>query len=63
MTLVVPFTLTRQTGNAFFGLKLGTFDFGIDVLGYSLMRLSTLFAAKETVRFSRGGDFMGTFVA
>jgi hypothetical protein len=53
MTLVVPFTLTGQIGNAFFGLKLGTFNFGIDVLCYSLMSLSTLLAAEETVRFSR----------
>jgi len=46
MTMVVPSILNGQADAvAFFELKFGTFIYGIDVLGYGLMSLSTLFAA------------------
>jgi hypothetical protein len=46
MTVVVPFMLNGQAEEvAFITLKMGTFIYGLDVLGYSLMSLATLFAA------------------
>lgn len=45
MTLVLPSFLAGQMENAFLELKLGTFIYGLDVLGYSFLSLSTLFAA------------------
>lgn len=46
MTVVVPFILNGQADEvAFITLKMGTFIYGLDVLGYSLMSLATLFAA------------------
>lgn len=46
MTMVVPSILNGQADAvAFFELKLGTFIYGADVLGYALMSLSTFFAA------------------
>ena len=46
MTVVVPFILNGQAEEvAFITLKMGTFIYGLDVLGYSLMSLATLFAA------------------
>ena len=52
MTVVVPFMLNGQAEEvAFITLKMGTFIYGLDVLGYSLMSLATLFAAP--VFFSR----------
>jgi hypothetical protein len=46
MTVVVPFMLNGQAEEvAFITLKMETFIYGLDVLGYSLMSLATLFAA------------------
>ena len=46
MTLVVPSILNGQAGAvASFELTSGTFTYGADVFGYSLMELSMLFAA------------------
>jgi len=46
MTVVVPFMLNgRAEEVAFITLSMGTFIYGLDVLGYSLMSLATLFAA------------------
>ena len=46
MTLVVPSILNGQVEQvAFITLSMGTFIYGLDVLGYSLMSLATLFAA------------------
>ena len=46
MAVVVPFMLNGQAEEvAFITLKMGTFIYGLDVLGYSLMSLATLFAA------------------
>ena len=46
MTVVVPFLLSGQAEKvAFIELNMGTFIYAFDVLGYSLMSLSTLFAA------------------
>ena len=46
MTLVVPSILNGQVEQvAFITLSMGTFIYGVDVLGYSLMSLATLFAA------------------
>ena len=46
MTVVVPSILNGQVEQvAFITLSMGTFIYGLDVLGYSLMSLATLFAA------------------
>jgi hypothetical protein len=53
MTVVVPFMLNGQVEEvAFITLSTGTFVYGLDVLGYSLMSLATLFAAPV---FTGGG--------